>query len=67
MASTTNHKNLVLIGAGSAMFTRGLVHHLVSDGGEWELRLVDINPENLEIVRRLSQRLIEAHNAPITL
>lgn len=66
MTSTTNRKNLVLIGAGSAMFTRGLVHHLISDGGEWDLRLVDINPENLEIARRLSERLIEAHEAPIT-
>jgi alpha-galactosidase len=63
--TTTSHKNLVLIGAGSAMFTRGLVQNLIADGGEWELRLVDINAKNLDIAKRLSERLIEAYEAPI--
>lgn len=62
---TTQCRNLVLIGAGSAMFARGLVQGMILDGGEWELRLVDINPESLEVARRLSQRLVEAHGAPI--
>jgi alpha-galactosidase len=63
--TTIPQKNLVLIGAGSAMFTRGLVQNLIAHGGEWELRLVDINAENLDIAKRLSERLIEAHEAPI--
>lgn len=58
-------KTLVLIGAGSAMFTRGLVQDLIADGGEWELRLVDVNPKSLEVAKRLSRRLVEAHDAPI--
>ena len=38
-------RNLVLIGAGSAVFTRGLLADLISadDLGEWEIRLVDID------------------------
>lgn len=30
-----NRKTLVLIGAGSAVFTRGLVRHMIADGGKW--------------------------------
>jgi alpha-galactosidase len=59
-------KNLVLIGAGSVKFLLGLVHNLIADGGEWELRLVDINPESLEIAGLLARRLVEACGAPIT-
>jgi alpha-galactosidase len=65
MITTPIRKNLVLIGAGSAMFTRGLVQNLIADGGEWELRLVDIHPENLNVAERLAQRLVEAQDAPI--
>jgi len=61
-----DHKKLVLIGAGSVKFTLGLVQDLVADGGEWELRLVDISPESLEIAGLLAQRMVEAHDAPIT-
>lgn len=63
---TVDHKKLVLIGAGSAKFTLGLVQDLIADGGEWELGLVDIHPESLEVARLLAQRLVEAHDAPIT-
>ncbi len=65
MHTETNLKTLVLIGAGSAVFTRGLVRHMIADGGVWELRLVDINSENLDIALRLSQRLVEVRDAPI--
>jgi alpha-galactosidase len=63
---STNRKHLVLIGAGSVKFTLGLVQDLIADGGEWELRLVDVNPQSLEIAGLLAQRLVEAHDAPIT-
>jgi alpha-galactosidase len=63
---TTAQKNLVLIGAGSVKFLLGLVHNLIADGGEWELRLVDINPESLEIAGLLARRLVETCGAPIT-
>ena len=42
------HK-IVLIGAGSAMFTQGLVADLILSGKEWELGLVDIDPEALSV------------------
>ena len=44
---------LVLIGAGSAMFTRGLVADMIlaPDKGPWELGLVDIDPEALEVAQ----------------
>jgi alpha-galactosidase len=38
---------------------------MIADGGEWELRLVDIDPESLDVAQRLSQRLVEAQDAPI--
>jgi len=38
-------EKIVLIGAGSAMFTRGLVADLVSQHAECDLALVDIDPE----------------------
>lgn len=62
----SSQKRLVLIGAGSVKFTLGLVQDLINDRGEWELRLVDIDPENLKIARLLSERMVAAHNAPIT-
>ena len=41
-----NTRNLVLIGAGSAVFTRGLLADLISapDLGGWEIRLCDVPP-----------------------
>ena len=37
-------EKIVLIGAGSAMFTRGLVGDLIRSGMEADLALVDIDP-----------------------
>jgi alpha-galactosidase len=58
---------LVIIGAGSAVFTRGLVADIImAPGGEsWELGLVDIDPEALEVAARLSEYMIDARGAPI--
>lgn len=52
---------LVLIGAGSAVFTRGLLADLISapDLGAWELRLCDTNPDALDVALRLAQRMVE--------
>ncbi|MGQ9632544.1 MAG: family 4 glycosyl hydrolase [bacterium] len=58
-------RNIVLIGAGSAMFTRGLVADLITSGREWDLRLVDIDPENLDVAHRLSEKMVELKDAPI--
>jgi alpha-galactosidase len=62
-------KKLVLIGAGSAMFTQGLVADLIlsADLGPWELGLVDIDPQALETAEGLSRRMVEAKGADIAL
>ena len=43
---TTDTRVLVLIGAGSAVFTRGLLADLIGaeDLGAWDIRLVDVDP-----------------------
>jgi len=62
-------KKIVLIGAGSAMFTQGLVADLIlsPDLGPWELGLVDIDPQALETAEGLSRRMIEAKDVEIAL
>lgn len=56
---------LVLIGAGSAVFTRGLLADLISarDLGDWEIRLVDVAAEPLSKAVGLAQQMIDARNA----
>jgi alpha-galactosidase len=60
-------ERFVLIGAGSAMFTRGLVADLIRSGMEAELALVDIDPHALQVAERLSAKMIAARKAPIQL
>ena len=58
---------IVLIGAGSAMFTIGVVSDLIKAGLKVELALVDIDPAALEIAQKLTAKMIQARNAPIRL
>jgi alpha-galactosidase len=60
-------EKIVLIGAGSAMFTRGLVADLVRRNQEMELRLVDVDPEALKVAEGLTRKMIAARQAPIRL
>jgi alpha-galactosidase len=60
-------KKIVLVGAGSAVFTRGLLADLIIEGGRWELALVDIDPQALETAFLLGGRMIESRTAPISL
>jgi alpha-galactosidase len=60
-------EKIVLIGAGSAVFTRGLVSDLISVGWDTDLALVDIDPDALEVARRLVEKMIAARGAPIRL
>ncbi len=55
-------RSLVLIGAGSAVFTRGLLADLISarDLGGWEIRLVDVNQVALAKAVGLAERMIAA-------
>jgi alpha-galactosidase len=59
-------KKIVLLGVGSTYFTRGIVESLIVKGGEWDVRLVDIDPACLEIATLLSQKLVELYDAPVT-
>jgi alpha-galactosidase len=58
---------IVLIGAGSAMFTRGLVSDLLNTGLECDLALVDIDPTALEAAHNLARKMIAARGAKIQL
>lgn len=51
---------LVLIGAGSAVFTRGLLADLIGarDLGSWEIRLVDVDPVALDVATRLAEAMV---------
>ena len=64
-----SRKKIVLIGAGSAVFTRGLVADLIQapDLGPWALGLVDIDPAALETAEGLVGRMVEARGADIVL
>ncbi len=58
---------IVLIGAGSAMFTQGLVADMLHspDLGQWQLGLVDIDPEALATAEGLCRRMVTATGADI--
>jgi alpha-galactosidase len=62
----SRHK-LVLIGAGSTVFTQRLVADIILAGEEdqWELALVDIDPVTLEAVDKLVGKMLVAQNANI--
>ena len=53
-------KKIVLIGAGSAVFTKGLIADIIkSEFGNWEIALCDINPVILEAVEKLAKKMVE--------
>ncbi len=65
----TDAKRLVLIGAGSAVFTRGLLADLISaaDLGAWDIHLVDIDPEALAVAGEMAQRMVDARGVKDTI
>lgn len=62
-------RKMVLIGAGSAMFTQGVVLDLIKNPGgfEWELCLVDIDEQVLEGTERLVRKILKHKDADIKL
>jgi len=60
-------ETIVLIGAGSASFTHGLTADLIRTGWRAELRLVDTDPDALDVARGVCAAMIAATSAPITL
>ncbi len=60
-----NRRKIVIIGAGSAMFTQGLVADLILSKAPWQLGLVDIDPQALQVAEGLSKRMVQARDADI--
>ncbi len=60
-------EKIVLIGAGSAMFTIGIVSDLINAGLPVELALVDIDPDALAAAQKLTEKMIQARRAAIQL
>ena len=65
-----NDIKIVLIGAGSKEFSRGLIHDLVLDNElpqakQLEVVLVDINAKSLQTILEYAQRCVEVTNSPI--
>lgn len=58
-----NRKKIVLIGAGSAVFAKGLIADFIqSDFGTWEIALCDINPAILDSITKLARKMVETKN-----
>lgn len=61
-------RKIVLIGAGSAVFTKGLIADFIqSEFGEWEIALCDINPKILESITRLAKKMVEQKKSNIVI
>jgi len=58
-------EKIVLIGAGSAMFTQGVLSDLIRSGLAVELWLVDIDPLALDTAFKLAAKMVAARRAPI--
>lgn len=63
-----DRKKIVLIGAGSAVFTKGLIADFIQSGfGKWEIALCDINPKILESITRLAKKMVAQKNSDIVI
>ncbi|MBM3215036.1 hypothetical protein FJZ36_09000 [Candidatus Poribacteria bacterium] len=60
-------EKIVLVGAGSVSFTRGLVSDLLRSGMEAELALADPSPEALDTAEKLSAKMIQAKGSTVRL
>jgi len=62
-----SRQKLVLIGAGSTVFTQRLIADIILAGeaDKWELALVDIDPVTLEAVEKLVGKMMQAKGAQI--
>ena len=57
----------VLIGAGSAMFTRGLVADMIRRRWQGELALVDVDEKALEVAERMARKMLTAGRSALKL
>ena len=59
-------QKMILVGAGSAMFTQGIIIDWIKQQpeGDWEIALVDINPVILEATEKMVRKYMEAADRP---
>jgi len=62
-------KKITFIGAGSVVFTQGLLADMIRtfNGEGWKLALVDIDPAALDVAGKLCEKMIRSQNADIEL
>jgi len=61
------NEKVVLIGAGSAMFTRGLLGDVLRKGWQGEIALVDIDTDALEVAEKLASKMLDARGSNLKL
>jgi alpha-galactosidase len=61
------NEKVVLIGAGSSMFTRGLLADMIRQRWQGTVALVDIDPAALRVVEGVARKMLTAAAAPLTL
>ncbi len=67
MTHPLDGERIVLIGAGSASFTVGLLADMITRNAKIELALVDIDANALRVAEKLAAKMITAKKASITL
>src|SRR5262245_10567058 len=60
-------EKVVLIGAGSASFTRGLMIDLIQRDWDAEIALVDVDPDALSVAEGLAKKMLQARGSTIRL
>ena len=58
-------KKIAMLGVGSTFFTKGIIESVIRYGGEWELRMVDIDEKCLDVAMNLGRRMTERCKADI--
>ena len=58
-------KTIAILGVGSTYFTKGIVESLVQYGGQWDIRMVDIDENCLDIALNLGRRLVDKYQADV--
>lgn len=58
-------KTVVLLGVGSTYFIKGIMESIVKFGGEWDVRMVDIDQKCVDIAVNLGKRLVERYKANV--
>jgi alpha-galactosidase len=61
------HEKLMIVGAGSAVFMKGLVSDLLRQEWEGELRLVDTDPQALAVAEKLAAKMLAARKSHVKL